>query len=268
MSKKTIFDNTADVMRSHQQSAMRGPSELFRGLHETPNNFEASRYSLDLEPTVMNQIVLPLLESLVFGCFAAGGAFMVIVGVDSMMTDLRVTWPAALSLSGMAGFSAMFYRYLSSSGFYRDIIQKVENVTKRDINNDGYIGDPESDRSIALEITETGAKGKFSKQFADLPGPLPDLQRFAAAVVTGQVTFSEMGATKAGYGQKSFMKLREVFLHRGWARWKNKDAHTEGVELLRNGESVLRAIAQAEIADDYDDQSDHLSGRYSHIDLR
>lgn len=270
--KKTIFENEslADLSRANVPTyGMPGgptPAQMSGMIDDFPANFEARRSSLDMEPNLANQVVLPLVESFVFGAFVGLMVLIVIVVIDTFSPNYSVTWGALLGISGMFGAVAAFYRYLSASDFYKDIIQKVEEVTKRDINHDGFVGAPNKGPSLSVQVDGPGPG--LTRQFADLPGDLFALRNFARMMAMGKVTFSELGAQQSKYGQKNFIKLRDIFLNRDWARWKNPEAHTEGAELRHSGKRILEALANT--GDDTlaaeEMEEDTQYGRFAHID--
>jgi hypothetical protein len=112
----------------------------------------------------------------------------------------------------------------------------VEEITGQDINNDGYTGKPQR-REISIEVRE--GRSTFREE---LPGEESLLMNFAAAVGSGQ-SFSEMTAQATGYGVTNLRALRDIFLKRRWAYWKNPDSPQQGVELTLSGKRILADIA-------------------------
>ena len=272
MTKKNIFSDAAAAPPMTARTPTYGMSstgptteEVSENIRELPTNFSAYRSSLDLEPTVANQVGLPLVEAIVYGGFFFIGGVVVAWLFDIFTPSYKIYVLEKVSFGFVVGFVAAFFRYIGNGEFYRDVIQKVEEVTKRDINQDGYVGPPPQP-TVNVTIPQPGPG--VSRQLADLPGDLDSLREFSRYVVMGEITFSEQGALASGYGQKNFMKLRKIFLDRGWARWKNEEAHTEGVQLLKAGSLIIRELSRLndEQVESDPPEEDTQYGRFAHID--
>jgi len=112
----------------------------------------------------------------------------------------------------------------------------VEELTGTDIDGDGHTGQPPA-YGVRAEL-----KTSDGWQFSTLPGDPAAVYGFAQAVISG-ATFSERTATAAGLGQPEWFKLRDEFIDRNWAYWKNPNRPQVGIDLLRSGRAVLRSIA-------------------------
>lgn len=102
----------------------------------------------------------------------------------------------------------------------------------------------------ALKVEAVDQAGQYRKM-ANLPDTLP-FWEFARRVTQG-APFTEETATACGLSvdvaswrepdEMGFRQIRDLFLDRGWARWKNPAHHQSGVELLAVGRHILRDYA-------------------------
>lgn len=107
--------------------------------------------------------------------------------------------------------------------------------------------------SRILNINLANATGD-RRQYADLPDT-PEFWRLAAAVAGHDAPFSETTATAAGMSvdveqfddvdQMGFRQLRDLFVDRHWAKWKNRKSRKQGVKLYAAGREILRSYAEA-----------------------
>lgn len=95
---------------------------------------------------------------------------------------------------------------------------------------------------LILDIKDPSTNQTFSQQFNI------DLYRlilFAKGTRTGR-PFSEREWT--GYGRlltrKEFKDIRKAWLKTGFLRWKNENAHGQGVELTRKGNALVNGLAE------------------------
>jgi len=70
--------------------------------------------------------------------------------------------------------------------------------------------------------------------------------KFARKVTQFGAGFSERSAKRAGIGQTEWYEMRDQFISRGWAKWKNPMFHRAGVVLLEKGEAWLEQVAKGE----------------------
>lgn len=203
-----------------------------------PANYTAERIAPTFLPSRESHVTVPLLRSLITGAFfgiTVGGtfAFLAVMG--------KATAWYAIELGAVAGgivfFGGAFFYWLYITGQYDGLLSRVETVTGLDIDQDGKVGPPER-REISVKVETTNGR-----QFEDLPGDEAALVEFAKDVVSGRLTFSERGAIESGYGQDNFKKLRDIFIARHWAEWKDANNRNQGVNLYRAGKSILMKIA-------------------------
>lgn len=141
-----------------------------------------------------------------------------------------------------SGFLAGCLRYYGGLALAKSLLQTIESVTKRDLDQDGHIGQPPppQQHTVRVELKETNDQGSHY-QFANL-GLEPDkLYALAVAVLRGD-SFSERTATRYNLTQDEFRSLRDEFIERGWAQWNHPSRKQQGVSLTRGGQFILRAI--------------------------
>ena len=81
--------------------------------------------------------------------------------------------------------------------------------------------------------------------YAELPMSFEQAQELARGLLAG-TPFSEASWTGAGrpFSKGQFQQMREEFVKRGLARWRNKGAPAQGVELSPEGWDVCRQLTR------------------------
>jgi hypothetical protein len=81
-------------------------------------------------------------------------------------------------------------------------------------------------------------------QIAELPATPAQLRELSAGLLAG-VSFSESAWTGSGrpFSRDQFRDIRNIFIQRGWATWRNSDAPNQGIEPTRAGKSVCKHLA-------------------------
>ena len=198
-------------------------------------------------------------KDVVTSVFDAGVSFLLVtVGAAGVCWYFEVDLWIALA----AGFLVALWRYFGGLSLAKSLLEVVETVTQRDIDQDGEIGQPEPERhTVRVEVkSDQGQRW----QFADLPGSPGALQSLASEILSGN-TFSERTAVKCGFTQEEFSSLRGLFLERGWAEWKHPTRKQQGVKLHWSGKHILRAICNAPLPySPADGQNDVLDSTQQH----
>ena len=172
-------------------------------------------------------VVVPLAQATVSGLLVGGLATPLIIASDG-------PWYAGLYLGALSVGIVWGFRRAAS----KETLWIIEELTGADIDGDGHAGEPPAPAyGIKAEV-----KSREGWQFATLPGEPASLHYMAQMVSRGS-SFSERTATSAGLSQPEWMALRDEFITRGWAHWKNADRPQVGVALLGAGRAVLRSIA-------------------------
>jgi len=176
---------------------------------------------------IPSDVWVPLLQSLITGILAAV--------VFSVITPQIAGWPWYAGLIIGLFVLAMAWTILLWAG--RSMLWVIEEVTGVDINQDGHIGKPDT------PLTKIEVKDGHSTRLADLPGD-EDLTKFCRWVAAGD-SFSERTAQACGYGVTNFRKLRDIFISRRWAYWKNPASPQQGIELTLGGRHIIRELGAA-----------------------
>lgn len=222
------------------ESSYRSPFKNDAAALPLPANYEAESRSAGFMPSTEANVKVPLLQSLITGAFVGipVGALAGWIGVAHGPLTLWGGLWTGLTWGSITIFSVAFFQWTSRSRDYNELLWRIESVTGLDVTGDEQIGKPEP-RTVRVEVQE----GKGWK-FSDLPGDEQALYDFAISVVNGIVTFSERGAASRDYGVENFRRLRDVFIQRHYAEWKDPTNHQLGIVLRRSGTAVLAAIAE------------------------
>lgn len=211
-------------------------------------------------PTMEANVAIPLLQSAISGLFIGVGSTIITTALYQY--GGLYFWPS-LGYGLMWGVGLTFvssaFLWWQRLGYYDALLWRIETITGLDLDDDEEIGPPEHTVSVKVE------QGK-RWQFESLPGGAQAVFKFAQSVTGEAITFSEAGARQSGYGAANFAKLRDLFIKRGWADWKDPANRQQGVILYRNGQSVLKAIASdpppGVMADRGDDGNMGMSPNY------
>lgn len=207
-----------------------------------PSSYTAERFAPAFLPNRESHVTVPLLRSLITGGFfglTAGvlTSYLAIMGKGGVWYSIEL----GLIIGGIVFFGGSFFYWLYITGQYDNLLSRVETVTGLDLNQDNQVGPPPKPepRTIRVEVEQ----GK-SREWEDFPGDEAALVEFAKDVVSNRVTFSEKGAGDSGYGIANFRELRDIFITRHWAEWKDEQNRQQGVSLYRAGRTILNRIAE------------------------
>ena len=128
-------------------------------------------------------------------------------------------------------------------GRWLGAVGRVERLLGIDLNNDGYIGDPEPYEPEPVRIELIQDSGRRC-QFVDLPVSENQLIQLATGIQSG-ASFSEGQFTGSGapFSRSEFRSLRDIFLRRDWLAWRNERSKNQGLEFTRAGSAVMRYYA-------------------------
>ena len=112
---------------------------------------------------------------------------------------------------------------------------------RRDMYDDEEEEEPApTQRTLVVRLEQETPYGT-RVQMIELPD-VPELGQFARAVSNRQ-SFSEGVAARFHISRKPFEMMRDQFLDRGWAVWKNPKHKRQGVNLLAAGRRAMGRIA-------------------------
>lgn len=185
-----------------------------------------------------SHVHVPANQAIITGCLWGPVAILTVFSVANIWTTIGQAAVAGVVTGGITVFTVAALKWQAKTKFYDSLLQTIETAFDVDLDGDGVAGEP---TVIKVEVkSEDGNRW----QFADLPGKPDALRDFARRVLMGQGFTDETGAM-AGMTQREVKDLREVFVDRGWARWKHPQRKQQGIELRHVGKSVLRAISSS-----------------------
>lgn len=227
--------------------------------------FSARRETPAYLPSRETHLDLPLSQAYAFGRFMAPIGFVIgavggsvfAIGLDLLMAGMRdtslTTWGyvGIIGLCGLGGGVIAFFweakeKFPERLERYDALLYKIEEATGKDIDGDGYIGQPEAPHRVEVELRRNGKPWKFESLEVD-PDKLISLARLVA---NGQ-SFAERTASDCGISRKKFNGLRDKFVSRGLATWKGEPGSTEGLELTDDGVDTIAEIATTPLPRSY-----------------
>lgn len=194
------------------------------------------RQTANFMPTKESNVVVPLLQSLITGGFAAlvggsiGGYVAIYTGGGFGQTITGILFYGSGAFVLVAG-----WQWLSRSNFYDGLLWNIETATQIDIDGDGEIGEP---HRVEVEVKHERRPWQFDSLDVD-PAHLRHLAELVSSLGD---SFSERTASKTGMTQNQFGDLREKFLKHGWAMWNHPTEKRQGIRLTQGGKALLRAI--------------------------
>jgi hypothetical protein len=192
-------------------------------------------------------VVLPFWQAVASGGFV--GVFLgTLVGVLTYASGAAVWWKAA-GIGLVVAFFAFLLAALIAWFFFvnewRAMVWQTENFLHRDIDGDGYQGQPAPPQTVRVEMLRDAVDGPYPQtQIAELPTSKEKMTDLARGVLGG-TPFSEPQWSGAGalFSRNEFRQVRDVFLSRGWVRWKDDRYPQQGLELSPAGKAVMRTFA-------------------------
>lgn len=180
-----------------------------------------------------------------------GGALIGLTAIPVAVAN-RWTWYVPLAIwlgSSTVLFFAAGWRILTDDS----CVEHQEDLKLATPQRAAPEPPPRQERALRVQV---GTDDDQRRQYADLP----DTRAFwdlAVCVTKGDPPkpFTEETARWCGMpidvpsyaiiDEMGFRQIRDLFLRRGWAVWKNEDHHQQGVDLLAAGKAVLRDVAAA-----------------------
>ena len=182
----------------------------------------------DLRPVhVLIVFLVALLSGLILGVSAwviaglLGAERSWIYGASVLAITISITWLLLLKRS----------------------LRMIEAILDIDIDQDGYIGEPEQPRIIIMDETDHGKTEGLILH--DLPGGEARFARLSAGVLHDEIPLAERFWTGDGkpYSQNEFRELRDYLLLRGLLSWASEHDHRQGIEIEPAGRALLRNYA-------------------------
>ena len=185
------------------------------------------------EGNLHSDVLVPIAQASITGVLVAS--------VLSIATFLFITTSATVvgylfivaSVSITAG---LWIRLMSDRN---RLLWKIERITGKDFDGDGYVGEPETLRIELSSVDEHGAH----IEFLNIPGDGQRFKEFACGVLNGKAISTASWTGRGGiYSRREFNELRDALLNRGWLMWRNPHAPVQGVMLTRKGREAFERI--------------------------
>ena len=157
-----------------------------------------------------------------------------VLGVIFSLMILRIA-SLPLWLAGPVGICVFAFWYYVEMANAKSLQSSSDNQIQRQQQP----APPPDTFIIKAEIKNPDGSMEIAEFNAD---PLA-LNKFAKAVTIGLHKFSEKTARKAGIPQTQYNAIRDEFIKRGWADWKNPNWHRAGVVLRSKGHQWLEQTA-------------------------
>lgn len=183
-------------------------------------------------------VLSPLAQAIVSGLLsgAALGAVLWVFGVES-------AWRWSLAVIPVVWLAV----WLFSLKHWRSAL---ERLLDRDLNDDGFIGEPPVDQQPKPEPVKITLSQDNNNRidYISLPVRTEQLRALADGLASGRRPFSVAAWTGAGapFSRSEFEALRDELISRGLARWKNPYSQAQGVELLASGRAVLKHFSSSQ----------------------
>ena len=139
--QQTLHSNTVNIVPGHNQT------------EPAAGDWQKITPISRLEPRDITTAIYD--ASVSFGLITTGGGALV----------WALDWP--LWTAPAAGFSLALWRYFGGIALAKGLLEIVENISNKDINNDGHIGRPEPTKPqpIPLEVVQKSDTGLFQRMF-------------------------------------------------------------------------------------------------------
>ena len=185
--------------------------------------------------TISAGVVLPLMQALV-----TGG----IIGLVAMLVCRKYEMADWGYWSALCGVLVTLGYWLMAQTIWRRLVRMVEMAWQRDIDGDGYVGEPEPAPSVRVEVTERDNGGFSNTQIATLP--FADRIPLLAQGLLSGVPFSDRRWAGDGrlFTDGELTQVRMELLGRGLIELKVPTAPKQGYVLTRAGRAVMRHFAK------------------------
>lgn len=232
-----------------------------------------------------SHVKIPLRQAVIFGLFDApiGVGVGLVGGVGLAMLfnaasrDNLTPWGYVIiigtggAIGGLIALCQEAKRRWPERLEIYDALLWVEEVTGMDIDGDGEVGQPVQPERLQVEITENGVP----RELDELEIGRQRLTVLARLIFLDGKSFAERTAEEAGINRDEWVRLRDRFIGRSWATWKNASAPKLGIVLRRKGAGLLQGLlpptlsggdSQNNVGGTHAPRSTQdLTGRYDHI---
>jgi len=201
--------------------------------HQTVDFSEWQRSEPIRQPKWESDVLVPLGQSL------ASGLFISLAAVPLNLYWLHGPFWTPLVIGGAA--AGLSWLVLLSD--HRHLLRRFERVVNRDLDGDGYTGEPQTVQH-EYTVKEERSDGSQSWQIMVTLGIEPErLRKFAQAVLGGESTGTNRWTTGNGklFERGEYERLRDDLIARGFAKYATGKNH--GWSLTAKGRAWFRALA-------------------------
>jgi len=220
--RRSYFDTESIIDYSPTLPMPTRPS--LSGRRESPQG-QVGRRESDVTVPVLQSLAVSMCYASLAGVLAAGVALA-----------YHLPWYTSVLAAALVFTATASWTMTKNVSLRQELWWGTEEVIRRDLNNDGIIGRPEPEALLRVEVVNGG-----STQFLDVPTEKAVI--FAKAVIDGQSGTSEDEWKKFFGGIDKFKAFRGQLFKSGLARWKNPDAHPQGIVLTLAGKQVFKRLA-------------------------
>ncbi|MBC8249737.1 MAG: hypothetical protein H8E90_08675 [Anaerolineales bacterium] len=168
---------------------------------------------------ITSEIVIPLLACTLFGLGIALALAIVQWGILNIPPKDAFQFAGAIGLLAMS--LALTWR------FFKAVVWIAEEATRRDLDQDGWVGEPEP-RIITVRGGNGGSAVSKYKQTRQA------LETF----VRGCEVDTSMRRWEPSIGRQKYLTFRTVLMEAGHAAWINNDRH-QGWELTAPADDII-----------------------------
>lgn len=164
------------------------------------------------------------------GC---GVAAMLLSICPTIVLDVLPWYTPVIVLPTVSGLS-----WFLVSGKAQGLVTFTENLTRLDLDRDGKVGNAPKQKRTVEVVVKAESDRRHDKRVT-----LPDtaeMHNLAMRILDGE-QFNEKNAKMCGFSRQKWVELRDVFLDRGWAIWRDEHNHNLGIDILAAGRAALRA---------------------------
>lgn len=169
---------------------------------------------------ITSEILIPLLSCLLVGMGVAISLVMVQWGI------LDINLKAALKFGG--GIGLLIASLAVTWRFYKAVVWIAEEATRRDLDRDGWVGEPEP-RIITVR----------ANQGATVIGPRERLRQELDDFVRGCQVDTSMRRWEPSLGRDKYLMFRTVLMDSGHADWISGADKRAGWELTSPAEEII-----------------------------
>jgi hypothetical protein len=213
-----------------------------------PTEFDYAGYQTQQAQSALSQhktketgAMLPMVQALITGGFLAmaAGGISYLAGSDLAFLD-RVARSGSWILGTFVIVSPLTWMSLLMD--WVNAKNVFEKLFKVDIDHDGYKGQRPKE-SLEIDYREKADGGGQHRTFTTFKDK-DKMISFARGILGGRPwTLKEWTGKDREFSRKEFDTIRETFVNRGWAEWRDDEYHDQGADFTDAGKVVLRRIA-------------------------